>query len=142
MVMRKKAFTLIELLVVIAIIGILSTVAIVNLNSTRESAKVARAIAWGAALKPAVVFCDSQEAILQDPMSAPTVYRGGQDLCAPDVGIDWPDEMPDGYNRINVLDSHISPGDGLWVFEIRTFSITPMLPAVSCDNLEGCTKQP
>ncbi|MCB9802858.1 prepilin-type N-terminal cleavage/methylation domain-containing protein [Candidatus Nomurabacteria bacterium] len=38
---NQKGFTLVELLVVIAIIGILSSVAVVNLNSARSKAKVA-----------------------------------------------------------------------------------------------------
>jgi prepilin-type N-terminal cleavage/methylation domain-containing protein len=38
---NQKGFTLVELLVVIAIIGILSSVAVVNLNSARSKAKIA-----------------------------------------------------------------------------------------------------
>jgi prepilin-type N-terminal cleavage/methylation domain-containing protein len=41
---KKKGFTLVELLVVIAIIGILSSVAIVNLNSARAKARDAKRI--------------------------------------------------------------------------------------------------
>lgn len=42
---RKKGFTLIELLVVIAIIGVLSSVALASLNSGREKARTAKAMA-------------------------------------------------------------------------------------------------
>ena len=42
--MAKKGFTLIELLVVIAIIGLLSSLAVVNLNSARGKARDAKRI--------------------------------------------------------------------------------------------------
>ena len=42
---KQKGFTLIELLVVIAIIGLLSTLAVVSLNSARQKARDAKRIA-------------------------------------------------------------------------------------------------
>jgi prepilin-type N-terminal cleavage/methylation domain-containing protein len=39
--MKRNAFTLVELLVVIAIIGLLSTIAIVSMNSSRDKARIA-----------------------------------------------------------------------------------------------------
>lgn len=44
MIKQKKGFTMIELLVVIAIIGILSTLAIVSLNSARARARDAKRV--------------------------------------------------------------------------------------------------
>ena len=55
--LNKKGFTLVELLVVIAIIGILSTVAVVNLNSARQKARVAAVKGNLAGMIPAIILC-------------------------------------------------------------------------------------
>lgn len=43
----KKAFTLIEMLLVIAVIGILASIIVVNMNSTKNKAQVAKAVQFG-----------------------------------------------------------------------------------------------
>ena len=54
---KEKGFTLIELLVVIAIIGILSTLAVVSLNSSRSKAKDTKVIGIMNALRSAALIC-------------------------------------------------------------------------------------
>ena len=96
--MKKQGFTLIELLVVIAIIGILSSIALVNLNSARKKARVAAIEGSLSSLIPAVVIChDSSEELTYNgttvcptsgganaPVEATTVCGG-----TPNVG-NWP----------------------------------------------------
>ncbi|MFH1667582.1 MAG: prepilin-type N-terminal cleavage/methylation domain-containing protein [Candidatus Komeilibacteria bacterium] len=54
--MSRKGFTLLELLVVIAIIGLLSTFAVVSLNSGRAKARDSRRIADAKAVQQAMEF--------------------------------------------------------------------------------------
>ena len=44
--MSRRAFTLVELLVVIAIIGLLSTIAVTSLGTTREKARIAKGLQY------------------------------------------------------------------------------------------------
>jgi prepilin-type N-terminal cleavage/methylation domain-containing protein len=52
--MKRAAFTLVELLVVISIIGLLSTVAIVSMQSSRDKAAIARNLQFEASIQHAV----------------------------------------------------------------------------------------
>ncbi|MBU1202883.1 type II secretion system GspH family protein [Patescibacteria group bacterium] len=121
---NKKGFTLVELLVVIAIIGILSTVAVVNLNSAREKAVVASAKAWGSSLGPAVVLCQNEEGNI-------STYTAGADVCSATTGSSWPSALPQGYATVSVIDAAIS--DGTWEIQI----IGSGHATVTCDQ-DGC----
>ena len=78
---NNKGFTLVELLVVIAIIGILSTVAVVNLNSAREKAREASVKGNLVGLIPAVVLCHDESEELTEDGTAGTVVD-----CSNDAG--------------------------------------------------------
>ena len=104
---NKKGFTLIELLVVIAIIGILSSVAIVNLNSARKKARIATAESYIKSIKPAITLCYDEGNLIRDgegDVCPPTgggseIIIAGGNLCNDPV-ITWP-EFPDGVSFIS-----------------------------------------
>jgi prepilin-type N-terminal cleavage/methylation domain-containing protein len=52
--MIRRAFTLVELLVVISIIGLLSTIAITQMSSSREKARIARGLSYEGSVYRAV----------------------------------------------------------------------------------------
>lgn len=98
--MKQKGFTLVELLVVIAIIGILSTVAIVNLNSARDKAKFAAAQAAMAQMSTPMILCLDDEVgggsptwnlpdETDDPMVAPCTASAVSGSLFPDLGSGW-----------------------------------------------------
>ena len=62
---RRSGFTLVELLVVIAIIGILSAVAVVNLNSARTKAREAAVVGWFDQIQPEILICLSNNQSLR-----------------------------------------------------------------------------
>lgn len=97
---KQLGFTLVELLVVIAIIGILSSVAVVNLNSSRDSARKAAALADMKNMQTQAMLCLDSGADLNCNGSAclsiqPTI---GQSLCTNSLNSwTWQDLSENGY---------------------------------------------
>lgn len=98
---QNLGFTLVELLVVIAIIGILSSVAVVNLNSARDKAKQAAVEQILSGIRPIALLClgDGNDLYSTDEI---TVCAGGSPtagihICLSSGDVLWPDLSEYGW---------------------------------------------
>lgn len=134
---NKKGFTLVELLVVIAIIGILSTVAVVNLNQARTKAKVNALKATMVNALKGIVYCQDEGGSIYDGQASPTVCRyipppaspsaiGEGTLCT-DPAIDWP-KFPDEATTVQCF----------YLYGEITIQASIAGTLITC-NREGCT---
>ncbi len=122
-----KGFTLIELLVVIAIIGILSSVAVVNLNSSKQVAGKAAAMDQLRQLQPLILLCfeDGKELTFDEDMYnqifeenngvEPENYN--LPICQ-DSEINWPLFFDEGWHYEQVTSD---AQDSFWVIELINF---------------------
>lgn len=131
---NKQGFTLVELLVVIAIIGILSTVAIVNLNSAREKARAASVTAALSQITSAAIICQDDGLNLQSTAGVPcnnTAPVAGVPVCAGSTAL-WPALPPGGvWTYSATCNSDFAAGT--WDFAASGGGRT-----VTCSN-GGCT---
>ncbi|MBT4516906.1 MAG: prepilin-type N-terminal cleavage/methylation domain-containing protein [Candidatus Komeilibacteria bacterium] len=140
MKINKKGFTLVELLVVIAIIGILSTVAVVNLNSARDKAKVAAIKGTLASLIPSIVLCHNESTDIESntadaacTVGTVTVWVEGEEMCdTAGVTANWPDLGTNGAPTD--CESAYLSGE----FEISATATDESSTLVTC-NQNGCS---
>lgn len=123
---NKKGFTLVELLVVIAIIGILSSVAVVNLNSARAKARFAATQASMVGLAPIITLCLNEGGVLVNKDGGGSAVTDTpkelDDLCSDaDVTENWPN-LPSGSVWANDITS--SATAGTWTYEANTSDST------------------
>jgi len=122
----KSAFTLIELLVVIAIIGLLSTLSIVALNTSRSRARDARRVADMREIRTALemYFTDMN----QYPAQSITMkrddpdYTGSYCLQASNAGFSpLPCNAANGTIFMSVVPFPPNPGDGVICNQANTY---------------------
>jgi prepilin-type N-terminal cleavage/methylation domain-containing protein len=135
---NKKGFTLVELLVVIAIIGILSSVAVVNLNSARTKARVAAAEGSLSNLMPAIILCFDDEEELQNHTNpcngaaAAGNIVAGQAICDATGAPNWP-ALPSTAWSYNTTSCNSDSANGTFTFDATGDSMR-----VTC-NQNGCS---
>ena len=134
---NKYGFTLIELLVVIAIIGILSSVAIVNLNSARDKARLAAAQAWGTSLAPAIILCGDET---NGAMTVGAITAGAA-ICTVGSGPNWP-AFPSSISAATgaVIDGTLT--DSTWAVTLTGTNLTSgaVVQEICCTQA-GCAQQ-
>ncbi len=136
---NKKGFTLVELLVVIAIIGILSSVAVVNLNGARDKARGAAVLSTLSQLTTGILLCfdESTPLALQTSVGVAcnnaTAPTPNTPICA-GSSTKWPDvdAQADGWEYVANCSS--TPSAGTWIYAATGNGRT-----VTCTH-SGCTQ--
>ncbi len=110
---NKKGFTLIELLVVIAIIGVLSSIAVVNLSSTTQTSKKNAMLEQMKNIVPLVDTCFfANEQVCSDCLFFGGSFYDidpGKQICGGQV---WPEPI-DGWN----WGVYHKPASNQWSFD-------------------------
>ena len=132
---RRAGFTLVELLVVIAIIGILSSVAVVNLNSARDQARVASITQTLASYKGTVLFCFSEGENIRasefEACDGTGEPQPNEQICS-SISTTWPEleDVVSGWSFQTDCDSDYEAGT--W-----NYSATDGTTVVTCAQ-DGC----
>ena len=131
----RRAFTLVELFIVIAITGVLSSVAIVNLGSTREKARASSAQASLRGIISAVVLCYDEAKNLKyngiADCNAFNYIQVGTAICAGSPTT-WP-VLPDGW----VYNTCVNAPFTNWFYLACDEACTTGKREVYCNN-KGC----
>ncbi len=138
---HNLGFTLVELLVVIAIIGILSSVAVVNLRSGRDKARLAAVRTSLASLTPAILLCYDDDKELIARYNAGCIdgicycndnYRpwANQPICEGSSAT-WPDIAQNGFEYLECDPSN--PQTNTWLIMATNYSVNVLCNADGCE---------
>ncbi len=129
MTKNKKGFTLIELLVVIAIIGLLSTLAVVALNTARQKSRDAKRVADIKQIQTALELYSGDKSGYPSVAAAITlgdvdhdVLDGGGFVAAPATAPTYMGLVPDDPGTTSY--SYVTPGCTDPATVCTTYSIT------------------
>ncbi|MBT6691444.1 prepilin-type N-terminal cleavage/methylation domain-containing protein [Candidatus Parcubacteria bacterium] len=143
MAKNNFGFTLVELLVVIAIIGILSSVAVSQLNIARKKAMVAAVEESLVSLKSAVILCYEEGFYLAADNSASNMCEGSENpiaglkICGAIFAPTWP-HLPDGWSYV---DNCLGDLGRMAIYEFRYAAMDTDGNRVDC-NHNGCITTP
>jgi len=110
----NKGFTLIELLVVIAIIGLLSTLAVVALNSARQKSRDSKRVADIKQVQTALELYFADNNGYPETPTGDLGETGAVALCSPDASDDngWQDTCGTRTTYMGLVPSAPEPADG------------------------------
>ena len=115
---KLKGFTLIELLVVIAIIGLLSTLAVVALNSAREKARDAKRVADTKQMQTALELYFNDVNAYPSQAIAVLILGGTGASTLSETG-GWSDTAADTVYMGLVPEAPTPPSDNIYEYQVN-----------------------
>jgi len=127
----KKGFTLIELLVVVSIIGLLSSVVVTSLGSSRQRARIGSAQTALRGALGVAQLCDSVRSMLTS--GSPNV-AGGTSICQDTSVVGTFPRLPTGGSPAWSYDTNVdaSGGDGAYQYRATGDGRTITCTAAGC----------
>ncbi|MFA5021899.1 MAG: type II secretion system protein [Patescibacteria group bacterium] len=115
---KKQGFTLIELLVVIAIIGLLSTLAVVSLNSARQKARDAKRVADIKQIQTALeLYFNDNNSYPNDVGADVTLGGSASNNCLGNDGFNTAGSTCSAPVYMGLIPSNPTPGGTAYIYQ-------------------------